>query len=36
MPWTVVGPLLCARHNIQFAWQSMIGDLMNGSSSRGS
>jgi len=34
MPWTVVGPVLCARHNIQFGWQSMVGDLMNGFSHR--
>ena len=25
MPWTVIGPLLCAKHNMQFAWQSQIG-----------
>ena len=30
MPWTVIGPLLCAKHNMQFAWQSQIGDLVNG------
>ena len=30
MPWTVVGPLMCVRHNMQYAWQSMVGDMMNG------
>jgi hypothetical protein len=30
MPWTVVGPLLCVKHNMQYAWQSMVGDMLNG------
>ena len=30
MPWTVVGPVLCAKHNIQYGWQAMVGDLMKG------
>jgi nucleoside-diphosphate-sugar epimerase len=34
MPWTVVGPILCAKHNIQYAWQSMVGDIANGFSHR--
>ena len=34
MPCHVVGPVLCAKHNISYAWQSMIGDLMQGFSHR--
>jgi len=34
MPCNVVGPVLCAKHNIQYAWQSMICDMMNGFSHR--
>ena len=30
MPWTVTGPLLCVKHNMQYAWQSMVGDMLNG------